>query len=208
VSDFFGAQGLVLLHQRLELLPPCTAYATQQLLEQVENLDRQVRGFEHQMQTVFRPTPTIQLLLTLPGVGLMLAVVIALEVGSVARFATAEKLAAYAGTTPRPRERRQDPLRACPPGRQSLPRVGLRRSRQRMIPAAAGANFTGRNAVQTCGFSKHSQLDTQMRKRLEDNDYVEGWGRQRDLGFVTSALCPRFARVGPRNPGPVRAAGG
>jgi transposase len=31
----------------------------------------------------------------------MLAVVIALEVGSVARFATAEKLAAYAGTTPR-----------------------------------------------------------------------------------------------------------
>ena len=60
-----------------------------------------MRGFEHKMQTVFRPTPTIQLLLTLPGVGLMLAVVIALEIGSVARFATAEKLAAYAGTTPR-----------------------------------------------------------------------------------------------------------
>jgi hypothetical protein len=101
VSDLFGARGRVLLRQRLNLLPPCTAYATQQLLEQVENLDRQVRGFEHQMQTVFRPTPTIQLLLTLPGVGLMLAVVIALEVGSIARFATAEKLAAYAGTAPR-----------------------------------------------------------------------------------------------------------
>ena len=53
------------------------------------------------MQTVFRPTPTVQLLLTLPGVGLILAVVIALEVGSSARFPTAEKLAAYAGTTPR-----------------------------------------------------------------------------------------------------------
>src|SRR5262247_3367444 len=101
VSDLFGVRGRALLRQRLELLPPCTAYATQQLLEQVENLDRQVRGFEHQMQAVFRPTPTIQLLLTLPGVGLMLAVVIALEVGTVARFATAEKLAAYAGTTPR-----------------------------------------------------------------------------------------------------------
>ena len=34
-------------------------------------------------------------------VGLTLAVVIALEVGDVARFATAEKLAGYAGTTPR-----------------------------------------------------------------------------------------------------------
>ena len=33
--------------------------------------------------------------------GLTLAVVIALEVGDVTRFATAEKLASYAGTTPR-----------------------------------------------------------------------------------------------------------
>ena len=93
VSDLFGARGRAILRQRLALLPPCTAYATQQLLEQVENLDRQVRGFEHHMQTVFKPTPTIQLLLTLPGVGLLLAVVIALEVGGIARFATADKLA-------------------------------------------------------------------------------------------------------------------
>ena len=50
---------------------------------------------------MFKPTPAIQLLLTLPGVGLTLAVVIALEVGDVARFARAEKLAAYAGATPR-----------------------------------------------------------------------------------------------------------
>jgi transposase len=34
-------------------------------------------------------------------VGLILAVVIALEVGDVTRFPTAEKLAGYAGTTPR-----------------------------------------------------------------------------------------------------------
>jgi transposase len=39
--------------------------------------------------------------LSVPGVGPILAVVIALEVGDVARFATAENLAAYAGTTPR-----------------------------------------------------------------------------------------------------------
>src|SRR2546429_3308629 len=69
VSDLFGARGRALLRQRLELLPPCTAYATRQLLEQVETLDRQVRGFEHQMQTVFKPTPTIQLLLPCPVSG-------------------------------------------------------------------------------------------------------------------------------------------
>jgi transposase len=101
VSDLFGTRGRDLLRQRLQLLPPHTAYATRQLLEQIEALDRQVRAFEQRIQAVFKPTPAIQLLLTMPGVGLTLAVVIALELGDVARFATAEKLAAYAGHTPR-----------------------------------------------------------------------------------------------------------
>src|SRR5437667_2420572 len=101
VSDFFGVRGRALLRQRFDLLPPHTAYASQQLLEQVEELDRRVREFEQRIQAVFKPTPAIQLLLTLPGVGLTLGVVIALEVGDVARFASAEKLAAYAGATPR-----------------------------------------------------------------------------------------------------------
>src|SRR5215470_16889827 len=101
VSDVFGTRGRELLRQRFALLPPHTAFATEQLLEQIEGLDRRVHGFEQRIQAVFKPTPAIQWLLTLPGVGLTLAVVIALEVGDVARFATAEKLAGYAGTTPR-----------------------------------------------------------------------------------------------------------
>ena len=45
VSDLFGARGRALLRQRLALLPPHTAYATEHLLEQIESLDRQVDGF-------------------------------------------------------------------------------------------------------------------------------------------------------------------
>jgi transposase len=101
VSDLFGVRGRVLLRQRLNRLPPHTAYATQRLLEHVEALDGQVRAFEQRMRMIFKPTPVIQQLLTLPGVGLTLAVVIAVEVGDIRRFATAEKLASYAGTTPR-----------------------------------------------------------------------------------------------------------
>jgi transposase len=55
-SDLFGVRGRDLLRQRLDLLPPHTGYATQQLLEQVEELDRRVRGFEQRMRTVCRPT--------------------------------------------------------------------------------------------------------------------------------------------------------
>jgi transposase len=101
VSDVFGVRGRVLLRQRFERLPPHTAYASRQLLKQVETLDREVRDFEQRIQATFKPTPVTQRLLTLPGVGLTLAVVIALEVGDVTRFPTAEKLAGYAGTTPR-----------------------------------------------------------------------------------------------------------
>jgi transposase len=101
VSDLFGVRGRGLLRQRFALLPPHTGYASQQLLAQVEELGRHVRALEERIQAVFKPTPAIQWLLTVPGVGLTLAVVIALEVGDVARFATAEKLAGYAGTTPR-----------------------------------------------------------------------------------------------------------
>ncbi len=103
VSDLFGVRGRALLRQRCELLPPHTAYATRQLLEQVESLDRQVAGFEQRIKSVFKPTLAIQRLMTVPGVGLTLAVVIALEVGDVTRFPDAERLASYAGTTPRVR---------------------------------------------------------------------------------------------------------
>jgi transposase len=101
VTDRFGVRGRAVLRQRFDGLPPHAAYASRQFLEQVEALDRQVRGFEQRIQATFTPTLGIQLLLTLPGVGLTLAVVIALEVGDVTRVATAEKLAGYAGKSAR-----------------------------------------------------------------------------------------------------------
>jgi hypothetical protein len=55
VTDLFGVRGRQLLRQRCELLPPHTAYATRQLLDQVESLDHQVTGFEHRIKSVFKP---------------------------------------------------------------------------------------------------------------------------------------------------------
>ncbi len=103
VSELFGARGVVLLRQHLEALPPHTAFATGQLLEPVEGLARQARAFDQRTRGVFQPTLAIERLRTLPGVGFILAVVIALEVGDVTRFPDAERLPSYAGTTPRVR---------------------------------------------------------------------------------------------------------
>ena len=46
-------------------------------------------------------TREMQLLNTIPGVGDILSVVIALEIGEVDRFGRAEQLASYSGTVPR-----------------------------------------------------------------------------------------------------------
>ena len=43
----------------------------------------------------------MRLLMSLPGVGVILAAVLWLEIGTPKRFASAERLASYAGTTPR-----------------------------------------------------------------------------------------------------------
>ena len=61
----------------------------------------QIADFERRLRAVFAPTPDLQLLRTLPGVGWVLAVVILLEVGDIRRFPRAAQLAASAGPTPR-----------------------------------------------------------------------------------------------------------
>ncbi len=74
------------------------------------HLDRVVGELERRIQATLTPTPVIRQLLTLPGVGLTLAVVIALEEGDITRVATAEKVASYAGPPACPRERREAPI--------------------------------------------------------------------------------------------------
>ena len=101
VSDAFGVEGQRRMRELLVQLPPHTRYATERVLEELGKLDEQIESLEKRMQEVFREIPEMQLVRSLPGVGFILGIVIPLEVGSVDRFGSAEKLAAYAGTVPR-----------------------------------------------------------------------------------------------------------
>lgn len=116
VSDAFGKHGREVLRQRITELPPQTAFATTRLLEQIEVLNDHIARFEQRMGEVFEVSAELQLLMTLPGVGFILAAVILTEIGDVTRFGRPEQLAAYAGTTPRIHEsggkRRYGALRA------------------------------------------------------------------------------------------------
>lgn len=101
LSDTFGVRGQRLMRANIELLPPVTRQMTTLLLEQYAYVDQQVRQTEQQIEAMIEVSPAMQGLMTIPGIGRIWASVIALEVGDVGRFASAQHLASYAGTTPR-----------------------------------------------------------------------------------------------------------
>lgn len=100
-SDPFGKAALAELRERLRWLPPETARTTAELLGQLEEIKALILEQEKRIAGLIKLTPEMQLLATIPGVGPILSVVIALEIGDVGRFPSAGHLASYAGTTPR-----------------------------------------------------------------------------------------------------------
>jgi transposase len=101
VSDKFGRQGRKLIERCLDLLPAQTRWTTERLLQQLDETQGQIEQIEKRMAEVFEETEAVRLLMTLPGVGFILAVVISQEIGEARRFGRAEQWAAYGGTTPR-----------------------------------------------------------------------------------------------------------
>jgi transposase len=56
---------------------------------------------EKRLVRYLKPTEMVRHLMSLPGVGVILGSVMAVEIGDIHRFPTAQHYASYAGTTPR-----------------------------------------------------------------------------------------------------------
>lgn len=101
VSDIFGKKGRQLLKEAIRQLPPETLQSVESQLVLLDQTIDQIDQAEARIRQVVKETPMMQLIKSLPGVGDILAIVIALEIGTVERFGRAEQLASYAGTVPR-----------------------------------------------------------------------------------------------------------
>jgi transposase len=66
-------------------------------------LDAQIRRLDAELLARWGQDPRVQRLTTIPGVGPFIAIVLVLELGDIARFATAKQVASYVGLTPRVR---------------------------------------------------------------------------------------------------------
>jgi transposase len=71
------------------------------LLGVIDDLDRRLGPLEAELRPLARADERVRLLSTIPGIGDLLGLTLAAEIGDVARFAGPRKLVGYAGLAPR-----------------------------------------------------------------------------------------------------------
>jgi len=101
VSDIYGQRGQELLREAIEYLPQETRHSVEVQLQVLDQVSAEITQIEQHIREIIKDTPVMQLIKTLPGVGDILAIVIALEIGTVERFGSGQHLASYSGTVPR-----------------------------------------------------------------------------------------------------------
>lgn len=100
-SDPYGKRSRPELEQQIAHLPTQTRWVSEQLLAQLDFVMKQTEQLEQRLRPWVPATAAMQQLESLPGIGMILATTIALEIGDISRFPSAAHLASYAGTTPR-----------------------------------------------------------------------------------------------------------
>src|SRR5437660_1404202 len=99
VSDLFGVRGRQLL-ATLGLPEPWQG-TIEASLRLIDELEREIGECERELRRLGADHRYVPLLLTVPGIGWVLAYTIAAELGDIARFPSPRKLAGYTGLCPR-----------------------------------------------------------------------------------------------------------
>lgn len=98
VTDIFGKQGTAYL--RKLNLSGVDGEILRENLELLKLFDTLIKEAEQEIKRLAGDDPRVTLLRSIPGLGPILAVVVALEIDDIVRFGSAPKLAAYAGLVP------------------------------------------------------------------------------------------------------------
>jgi transposase len=99
VSDLFGVAGRELL-DRLAIPEPWRG-TIEASLSLMDDLDAEIDLVNRQLRLSGADHPYVPLLLSVPGIGWVLAFTISAEIGDIHRFSTPKKLCGYTGLCPR-----------------------------------------------------------------------------------------------------------
>lgn len=131
VSDLFGRTGRQLLN-RLDLPEPWGDHIGV-CLQLIDHYDQLIAEIERDLRQQVLEHPHMHLLVTVPGIGHILAYTIASEIGDISRFPTPKKLVGYTGLAPRVNQSGARDLRG------PLTRNGPKHLRWALIEAAVHA---------------------------------------------------------------------
>ena len=98
VADLFGVAGRELLARMDVPAPWSETLATS--LSMVDELDERIDACTRDLRALGADHPAIPLLVTVPGVGWVVAYTIASEIGDIRRFPSPKKLVGYTGLCP------------------------------------------------------------------------------------------------------------
>jgi transposase len=98
VSDMFGKRGMEAL-RRAELPEP-DAMLLEQDLEMLSHLETAIKADEAKIRDESKPDRTVEVLSSIPGVGLIIGNIMATETDGIGRFIRPERYVGYAGLSP------------------------------------------------------------------------------------------------------------
>jgi transposase len=104
VSDLFGVKGRKILEEMKAELRPAAQRVIADNLILIDQLDVQIMELEQEIPLTEEQTHSIQLLMSMPGVGKVTALTILAEIGHISRFKSSKALCNWAGLTPRVRQ--------------------------------------------------------------------------------------------------------
>ena len=128
VSDLFGTQGREILGRLAIPEPWAGTLATS--MRMIDDLNVEIAAAEADLRGLGPGHPYIPLLLSVPGVGPLLAYTIAGEIGDIRRFASPKKLTGriHGAVSDRAPVRPQGPTRTAGQERPKVPALGAHRS--------------------------------------------------------------------------------
>jgi len=99
LSDLFGAKGRAWLNQ-LEL-SSIYQQAIKTDLSLIDTLTQNIKEIEKTIKKLLKENESADLLMTIPGIGIIAAYLLLVEIGPIDRFPSDEKLCSYAGIVPK-----------------------------------------------------------------------------------------------------------
>jgi transposase len=99
-----GAKQVVVHARRAledEVVPVYLCHALEEVLDEIEALSEKAKALQRTLERLTTQMPEAQLLMTVPGIGVLTATALVSFVGDINRFPSSRHFAAYLGLTPR-----------------------------------------------------------------------------------------------------------